>query len=256
LFCDDDKRRTSDENNRWSTMPQPAIFSTHTIRSVTFRNRLWVTPMCQYSVERMDGVPTDWHLVHLGSFASGGAGLIMTEATGVSAVGRISAEDTGIYTDEQRDAWRRIVDFIHSQGAAAGLQLGHAGRKASVYRRWSPVQGTRPIAEHGWQTVAPSAIAFEGYDTPVELTKDEIAGIVAAFASAPTNTAAASRIARGCCSRSCAPSAPPSGRRFRCSCGSRHPTTSRTAGTGNRPRPRPAGRRRPGRTCSTSRPVG
>ncbi|MDQ1605893.1 MAG: hypothetical protein QOJ18_260, partial [Microbacteriaceae bacterium] len=99
-------------------MPQPAIFSTHTIRSVTFRNRLWVTPMCQYSVERMDGVPTDWHLVHLGSFASGGAGLIMTEATGVSAVGRISAEDTGIYNDEQRDAWRRIVDFIHSQGAA------------------------------------------------------------------------------------------------------------------------------------------
>jgi 2,4-dienoyl-CoA reductase-like NADH-dependent reductase (Old Yellow Enzyme family) len=183
FFLDDDTCRPRGEN-QWSTMPQPAIFSTHTIRSVTFRNRLWVTPMCQYSVERMDGVPTDWHLVHLGSFASGGAGLIMTEATGVSAVGRISAEDTGIYNDEQRDAWRRIVDFIHSQGAAAGLQLGHAGRKASVYRRWSPVQGTRPIDEHGWQTVAPSAIAYDGYDLPLELTKDEIAGVVADFASA------------------------------------------------------------------------
>lgn len=173
-------------------MSKITLFSPHTIRSVTLRNRIWVTPLCQYSVDLEDGVPTDWHLVHLGSFARGGAGLVMTEATGVSAVGRISAEDTGIYTDEQRDAWARIVDFIHGQGATAGIQLAHAGRKASVYREWGTGgDGTRPIDEGGWQSVAPSAVAFDGYDTPVSLSTNDIAGIITEFTDAALRSIAA-----------------------------------------------------------------
>lgn len=162
----------------------PTLFSPHTIRSVTFRNRLWLSPLCQYSVEEQDGVPTDWHLVHLGSFARGGVGLVMTEATSVSAVGRISGEDTGVYSDEQRDAWARIVEFIHSQGAAAGIQLAHAGRKASVWREWGPKKGTRPVADGGWRTVAPSAIAFDGYDTPLALDEAGLRKIVTEFTDA------------------------------------------------------------------------
>jgi len=165
-------------------MSEIALFTPHTIRSVTVRNRIWVAPLCQYSVDREDGVPTDWHLVHLGSFARGGAGLVMTEATAVNSVGRISAEDTGIYTDEQRDAWARIVAFIHSQGAAAGIQLAHAGRKASVFREWGADSGTRPIGAGGWQAVAPSPVAFDGYDAPVELDRAGIDQVVADFAEA------------------------------------------------------------------------
>ena len=165
-------------------VPESRLFSPLTIRSTTFRNRLWVAAMCQYSVDEEDGVPTDWHLVHLGSFARGGAGLVMTEATAVSPVGRISAEDTGLYTDVQRDAWRRIVDFLHGQGAVAGVQLAHAGRKGSQYREWGPQSGTRPVGEGGWQTVAPSAVAFEGYDAPVALDHDGIRRVVQDFADA------------------------------------------------------------------------
>ena len=173
-------------------MTSITLFSPHTIRATTFRNRLWVTPLCQYSVDLEDVVPTDWHLVHLGSFARGGAGLVMTEATGVSAVGRISGEDTGIYTDEQRDAWARIVDFIHSQGAVAGIQLAHAGRKASVFREWGPDgHGTRPIGQGGWQSVAPSAVAFDGYDAPRALTVDEVADVVREFTDAAVRSVAA-----------------------------------------------------------------
>jgi 2,4-dienoyl-CoA reductase-like NADH-dependent reductase (Old Yellow Enzyme family) len=162
----------------------PAIFTPYTIRSVTFRNRIWVAPLCEYSVEKMDGVPTDWHLVHLGGFARGGAGLVMTEATAVSAVGRISPQDTGIYTDGQRDAWARTVAFIHSQGAVAGIQLAHAGRKASTRRPWDALHGSVPIDEGGWAAVAPSAIAFTGYAAPVALDSDGIAGVVADFVAA------------------------------------------------------------------------
>lgn len=147
--------------------------------------------MCQYAVDREDGVPTDWHLVHLGSFARGGAGLVMSEATGVTPEGRISAEDTGIYTDEQRDAWARIVTFIHSQGAHAGIQLAHAGRKASTWREWGAAKGTRPETAGGWQTVAPSAVPFGTLDPPRELTVDEIASIVTAFADAARRAIAA-----------------------------------------------------------------
>jgi 2,4-dienoyl-CoA reductase-like NADH-dependent reductase (Old Yellow Enzyme family) len=139
--------------------------------------------MCEYSVEKEDGVPTDWHLVHLGSFARGGAGLVMTEATAVNPVGRISPKDTGIYSDEQRDAWSRIVSFIHSQGAAAGIQLAHAGRKASVYRPWDASHGTVPTEEGGWQSVAPSPVAFTGYAVPVALDREGIARVVADFAA-------------------------------------------------------------------------
>jgi 2,4-dienoyl-CoA reductase-like NADH-dependent reductase (Old Yellow Enzyme family) len=168
----------------------PALFSPITIRSLTLRNRLWVAPLCQYSVVARDGVPTDWHLVHLGSFARGGAALVIAEATAVSAAGRISPHDTGIWNHEQAEAWGRIVDFIHSQGAAAGIQLAHAGRKASIYPEWGETaegfsgEGTMPASEGGWQTVAPSAVAFDGYEPPVALDENGIAEIVDAFATA------------------------------------------------------------------------
>ena len=165
-------------------MSTSALFTPYSVRSVTMRNRLWVAPMCEYSVEKHDGVPTDWHLVHLGGFARGGAGLVITEATAVSAEGRISPEDTGIYTDEQRDAWARIVGFLHSQGAVAGIQLAHAGRKASTWRPWAPERGSVPEAGGGWPAVAPSAVAFTGYDVPIPLDRAGIDGVVADFAAA------------------------------------------------------------------------
>ncbi|EWM19503.1 anthraniloyl-CoA monooxygenase, partial [Kutzneria sp. 744] len=110
------------------------LLSPYTVRGMTARNRIWVSPMCQYSAT--DGVPNDWHFVHLGQFAAGGAGLVMTEAAAVSPEGRISPRDAGIWNDEQVRAWRRIVDFIHGQGARAAMQLGHAGRKASTQPPW------------------------------------------------------------------------------------------------------------------------
>ena len=140
-------------------MSTSALFEPLEIRSVTFRNRLWVPALCQYSVEKRDGVPTDWHLVHLGSFAIGGAGLVMTEATGVSPIGRISPQDTGIWNDEQVEAWSRITTFLHERGTVAGMQLAHAGRKASTHRGWDEKQGTVSAADGGWPTVSASAIA-------------------------------------------------------------------------------------------------
>ena len=157
------------------------LFSPVQLRGTTFRNRIWVAPMCQYSA--VDGVPNDWHLVHLGSFARGGAGLVLTEATAVSPEGRISPADTGIWDDAQRDAWSRIVDFVHGQGAHAGMQLAHAGRKASTR---APFDGRGSVApeEGGWQTVAPSPVAFPGYATPRALSVEEIDEVVADFAHA------------------------------------------------------------------------
>lgn len=160
-----------------------ALYTPLPIRSITTRNRVWVSPMCQYSCEELDGVPNDWHLVHLGSFARGGAGLVMAEATAVLPEGRITPWCTGIWNDEQRDAWARVTDFIKGQGAVPAIQLQHAGRKASTYRDWSG-KGTVPITEGGWQTVAPSAKAFPGYDAPVALDAEGIASIVAAFGAA------------------------------------------------------------------------
>ncbi len=162
----------------------PLLFAPLTIRSTEIRNRLWVSPMCQYSVDNRNGVPVDWHLVNLGSFARGGAGLVFTEGTAVSPEGRITAQDTGIWNDEQRDAWAPIVAFVRSQGAVAGMQLAHAGRKASTYRPWSPQHGTVPHDDGGWMPVAPSAVAFGDYATPRALESTELAGITADFAAA------------------------------------------------------------------------
>jgi len=167
-------------------MSQPALFTPFTIRTVTFRNRVWVSPMCQYSVIKSDGVPTAWHSVHLGSMAVGGAGLVMTESTAVEAIGRISPRDTGIWNDEQRDAWKPIVEFITAQGAVAGIQLGHAGRKASIYADWDfpGAQGTVPEQEGGWQTVSASATAFDGYLPADELSISDIDMLVETWAEA------------------------------------------------------------------------
>jgi 2,4-dienoyl-CoA reductase-like NADH-dependent reductase (Old Yellow Enzyme family) len=169
----------------------PVIFEPITLRSVSIRNRLWVAPMCQYSVDEQDGVPTDWHLVHLGQFAAGGAGLVLTEATAVSPEGRISPQDTGIWTDEQAEAWSGVVRFIRSQGAAAGIQLAHAGRKGSTYRPWSEHHGTVPVEEGGWQPVAPSAIAYPGYDTPLALEAAGLEKVATDFSAAARRAVAA-----------------------------------------------------------------
>lgn len=146
------------------------------------RNRLWVAPMCQYSAT--DGMPTTWHLTHLAGFASGGAGLVMAEATAVSPEGRISPDDVGIWSDAHRDAWAPIVAEIRARGALAAIQLAHAGRKAST---WSPLRagrGTVAPEEGGWQTVAPSPVAYEGFAPPVELDAEGIAAVVTDFAAA------------------------------------------------------------------------
>ncbi|MBA2639419.1 MAG: NADH:flavin oxidoreductase/NADH oxidase [Nocardioidaceae bacterium] len=158
------------------------LFEPLTLRDVTFANRAWVAPMCQYSA--VDGQPQDWHLVHLGALAAGGAGLVMTEATSVTPQGRISPADTGIWTDEQIPAWRRITDFIRSQQTVPGIQLAHAGRKASTAPPWD---GGRYVAEAegGWgDTAGPSPLAFAELPAPTALSRDDIAVTVAAFARA------------------------------------------------------------------------
>ncbi|MEA1262330.1 MULTISPECIES: NADH:flavin oxidoreductase/NADH oxidase [unclassified Microbacterium] len=158
------------------------LFSPLRIRSVDFRNRLWVSPMCMYSA--VDGVAQEWHHTHLAQFASGGAGLIIAEATAVAPEGRISPRDLGLWDDEQRDALAPIVQAIHDRGAHAGIQLAHAGRKASTWWPWAPERGSVPAADGGWTTSAPSAIAFDGFDEPVALDLAGIDRVVDAFASA------------------------------------------------------------------------
>ena len=173
-------------------MAASALFEPLTIRDVTFRNRIWVAPMCQYTIREKDGIPRDWHLMHLGSMAAGGAGLVIAEATAVSADGRISDQDTGLWNDEQAAAWRPVVDFIHSQGAVAGIQLAHAGRKASVWPEWGYDQrGTMAIADGGWQTVSASAVPFTGLDTPVALDVAGIDAVVDNFEAAARRAVAA-----------------------------------------------------------------
>ncbi|MDE0573537.1 NADH:flavin oxidoreductase/NADH oxidase [Demequina sp. B12] len=171
-------------------MTTSALFSPLTLGDVTFRNRLWVAPMCQYSCEDRDGVPTDWHLVNLGGMARGGAGLVMAEATAVTPEGRISPWDTGIWNSTQADAWARIVRFIHGQGAKAGVQLAHAGRKASTYRSWSG-HGAVPHDDGGWTPQAPSALAFRGLAYPEELNHAGIAAVVTSFREAALRAVAA-----------------------------------------------------------------
>lgn len=158
------------------------LFSPLTIRSRTFRNRLWVSPMCMYSA--VDGVPQEWHHTHLAQFASGGAGLIIAEATAVLPEGRISPRDTGLWNDAQRDAWAPIVQAVHDRGALIGVQLAHAGRKASTWWPWAPERGSVPAEDGGWTTVAPSSIAFDGFADPVALDTAGIEAVVTGFADA------------------------------------------------------------------------
>ncbi|MCW3493826.1 NADH:flavin oxidoreductase/NADH oxidase [Microbacterium sp. SSM24] len=165
------------------------LFTPLSLRDLTLRNRLWVSPMCQYSA--VGGVPQEWHHTHLAQFASGGAGLVIAEATAVSPEGRISPDDTGLWTDEQRDAWAPIVAAIRSRGAVAAVQLAHAGRKASTWSPFSGRRGTVAEAEGGWGTVAPSAVAFDGFAEPAALDLAGIDRVVADFGSAARRAVAA-----------------------------------------------------------------
>src|ERR1700722_19965556 len=161
-------------------VPQIDLLSPVTIREVTFRNRIAVSPMCQYSAR--DGFADDWHLVHLGSRAAGGAALVVVEATAVTAAGRITPGDLGIWKDEHIEPLARIAKFVHSQGAVAGIQLAHAGPKASCDLPWKGGAGLKTPGQGGWTVHGPSAIPF-GEESPVPVPLDEtgIDDIVGAF---------------------------------------------------------------------------
>ena len=166
------------------------LFQPLSLRQLTLPNRIAVSPMCQYSAKA--GMANDWHLVHLGSRAVGGAGLVIVEATAVSPDGRISPEDLGIWSDEHVEPLRRITRFIEAQGSVAGVQLAHAGRKASTWRPWLGKHGSVPIAAGGWTPVGPSAIAFSPeHAVPPALDDAGIAGIVKAFVEAAERSLAA-----------------------------------------------------------------
>lgn len=164
------------------------LFTPLTIRDVVFDNRAWVSPMCQYSAT--DGVIGDWHLVHLGSFATGGAGLVMAEASAVTPEGRISLYCPGLWNEAQVEAWSRVTNFIHSQNSKAGIQLAHAGRKGSTTAPWDD-HLIASAEEGGWTAVAPSAIAFEGYPVPRALSTEELSDVVTSFADAARRAIAA-----------------------------------------------------------------
>jgi len=165
------------------------LFTPLTIRGITLRNRICVSPMCQYSCK--DGFATDWHLVHLGSRAVGGAALVFTEATAVTPLGRISACDLGIWKDEQVPPLERVARFVASQGAVPGMQIAHAGRKASVATPW---EGGAPVAEAsgGWKPVGPSPLPFaQDHAVPEELSRQGVSKVVEAFAAAARRALAA-----------------------------------------------------------------
>ena len=166
------------------------LFSPLTLRGVTLKNRLGISPMCQYSSQ--DGFASDWHLVHLGSRAVGGAALVMTEASAVLPEGRITSGDLGIYKDEHIEMLSRIFRFVEQQGAVPGMQLAHAGRKASTDLPW---KGGKPVdaSAGGWTPIfGPTAVPFDtGYQTPKEMSKSEIATVIAAFAAASRRALAA-----------------------------------------------------------------
>ncbi|MEU3458935.1 NADH:flavin oxidoreductase/NADH oxidase [Streptomyces sp. NPDC006733] len=171
-----------------------ALFEPWTLRSLTIPNRVWMAPMCQYCAPvdgPEQGVPQDWHLAHLGARATGGTGLILTEATAVTPEGRISPADLGLWNDRQQEAFGRITRFLKERGAVPGIQLAHAGRKASTDRPW---RGGGPVgaADHGWQPAGPSPVPFaDGYPEPRELTTGQIAEITAAFADSARRALAA-----------------------------------------------------------------
>ena len=165
------------------------LFAPLALRSVTLRNRIAFSPMCQYSA--VDGRASDWHLVHLGARATGGAGLVIAEATGVEPRGRISPHDLGLWEDGQIEPLARVVRFVEGQGAAAGIQLAHAGRKASTAAPWDG-GGPVPPASGRWTPVAPSAIPFDqGHPTPAALDEVGLRAVVTAFAEAARRARAA-----------------------------------------------------------------
>ena len=158
------------------------LFSSFQLREKIFKNRVFVSPMCQYSSE--DGMPNDWHLVHLGSRAVGGAALVMVEATAVSPEGRISPRDSGMWSDAHTRGFQRITAFVKAQGSIPGIQLAHAGRKASIDVPW---RGDAPLPPEkgGWQPLAPSPLPFqEGYPVPVEMTPQDMDKVVSQFRAA------------------------------------------------------------------------
>ena len=165
-------------------MASSHLFSPFQLRSVTFRNRVFVSPMCMYSSD--DGMPNDWHFVHLGSRAVGGAGFVCVEASGVSPVGRITPWDAGIWSGQHAKAWKPVARFIREHGAVPGIQLAHAGRKASCDRPWN---GGKPLdaAKGAWTTLGPSPVAFGHYPPPREMTREEIREIVSQFRDAALN---------------------------------------------------------------------
>ncbi|MDT0321333.1 NADH:flavin oxidoreductase/NADH oxidase [Streptomyces millisiae] len=164
-----------------------ALFEPWTLRSLTIPNRVWMSPMCQYSADTSGpdtGAVNDWHLTHYGSRAVGGAGLILVEATAVSPEGRISPADLGLWNDRQAEGLRGIASFVGGQGSTAGIQLAHAGRKASTDRPWRGGGALGPEAG-GWRPVGPSPVPFdEGSPVPAELTVEQIAEVTAQFAAA------------------------------------------------------------------------
>lgn len=161
-----------------------ALFTPLALRGVTLPNRIALAPMCQYSAGP-DGLPTDWHRVHLGSRAVGGAGLVLTEATAVVPEGRISPQDVGLWSGAHVDAWRPVTAFVAGQGAVPAVQLAHAGFKASTYRPWAERRGGVPDAEGGWTPVGPGVDPFvSDYRTPVALDEAGVAAVVDAFAVA------------------------------------------------------------------------
>ena len=165
------------------------LFETFRVREIEFKNRIAVSPMCEYSAK--DGHPQPWHMVHLGSRAIGGAGLVFTEATAVEEIGRISPGDTGIYSDAHAESWRPIAEFIKSHGAIAGMQLAHAGRKGSTAIPWLGGKEVR-AKDGGWEPVSASALKFEeDYPMPRALNLNEIDGVVEAFGKAAGRALAA-----------------------------------------------------------------
>ncbi|MDN3025793.1 NADH:flavin oxidoreductase/NADH oxidase [Streptomyces sp. S.PB5] len=171
-----------------------ALFEPFTLRELTIPNRVWMPPMCQYSAAHegpLTGAPADWHFAHYAARAAGGTGLVIVEATGVSPEGRISPYDLGIWNDTQVEAFRRITRFLVSQGTVPGIQLAHAGRKASTDQPW---KGGRPLAADalGWQPLGPSPIAFDAdHPVPTELTVNQIREIVGQFTDAARRALAA-----------------------------------------------------------------
>ena len=173
----------------------PHLFQPLEVRGVRFANRVWVSPMSQFSSRFHEGLPTDWHLVHYGGFAIGGFGLAMTESMAVSPAGRQTPFDIGLWTEQQAEHWRRITSFVHAQRlpgpdgsgttAKIGVELAHAGRKASSKRTFpGETGGALEPADGGWQAIAPSAVPFPGLPVPTEMTRADIAQVVEDFTAA------------------------------------------------------------------------